>query len=555
MLHIIALIALVMLQAAGTTAEHDWAKECGVCHCKWISSKKQADCRNTSLQAVPTELSVELQVVDLSYNVIPELRRTEFKDANLPNLHKIFMRNCTLQEIHKDAFKGLELLIELDLSNNYLKILQPGVFTDVKRLRVLILNFNFIERLEDYLFDNLTFFTKLEVKNNKLQYVGPRTFVDVPKLSQIYFESNKLSVLNDETFTGIPQLKSLSLMENPWNCTCELQQFQRFVISQGLYTPPTSCYEPKELRDKLWNEIPSEDFACRPKILQPINGAVIDAHLDNVTMVCRMKASPKPEITWTYNGRPISPLDQRIEIKNTQQMNKRDPLDIYSSELSIVNVKLSDKGSYVCSGTNTGGTASVELVLNVPPIIATTGEGITGGVPQDTSNNNLLLLLCLIAIIFLVLLIIIVLILCCYCRRVKKYSKNGSISENGLVPNKIDKSQDGSMLEGSVIMEMQKSLLTDVNPVEKPPRRTELDGNGELLMEDGFELKKTLLDGSSIGKHPIFLQCPIHGHINTCRWRRCPPYPCNGGGDGDSGGGDGGGDWASKPNDRDKYQL
>lgn len=499
LLHLATLfVTLLAFASDSVSADHDWAKECGVCHCKWISSKKQADCKNTSLTSVPMEMSVELQVIDLSYNSIPELRRTEFKDASLPNLHKIFMKNCTLQEIHKDAFKGLELLIELDLSNNYLKVLQPGVFADVLRLRVLILNFNLVERLEDYLFDNLTFFTKLELKNNQLRYIAPKTFVDLPKLSQIYLESNELALLSDESFRNIPQLRSLSLLANPWNCTCELQQFQRFVIEQSLYTPPTSCYEPKALRGKLWSEIPSEDFACRPRILQPINGAVIDAHHDNVTMVCRMKASPKPEITWTYDGRSINELDQRIEIKNTQQMNRQDPIDIYMSELSITNVRLSDKGSYVCTGANTGGTASVELVLNVPPIIATTGEGITGSVPPD-HNNNLLLLLCMIAIILLTLLIIIVLVICCYCRRVKKYSKNGSISENGLVPSKMEKSQDGSMLEGSVIMEMQKSLLTDVNPVEKPPRRTELDGNGEL-MEDGFELKKTLLDGGSLGK-------------------------------------------------------
>lgn len=497
-LSLLPVIVFVLSIAIGVTADGDWMKDCGVCHCKWISAKKQADCKNTSITAVPMEMSVELQVVDLSFNIIPELRRTEFKDANLPNLHKIFMRNCTLQEIHRDAFKGLELLIELDLSNNYLKVLQPGIFTDVLRLRVLILNFNQIERLEDYLFDNHTFFTKLEVKNNQLRYIGQKTFVDVPKLSEINLESNKLSLLSEESFRGIEKLRSLSLLENPWNCTCELQQFQRFVINKSLYTPPLSCAEPKDLQGKLWSDIAPEKFACRPKILQPTNGAVIEAYNDNVTMMCRMKASPKPEISWTYNGRPISPHDQRIDIKNTQQMNRMDPVDIYTSELSIVNVKLTDKGSYICIGENLGGMASVELVLNVPPIVATTGEGITGGVTQGNSND-LLLLICLVAIILLALLIIVVLILCCYCRRVKKYSKNGSISENGLVPNKIDKSQDGSMLEGSVIMEMQKSLLTDVNPVEKPPRRTELDGNGELMMEDGFELKKTLLDTNSFG--------------------------------------------------------
>jgi len=55
------------------------------------------------------------------------------------------------------------------------------------------------------------------------------------------------------------------------------------------------------------------------------------------------------------------------------------------------------------------------------------------------------------------------------------------------------------MLEGSVIMEMQKSLLNEVNPVEKPPRRTDIesvDGGDDVL-----EIKKTLLDETVYGEY------------------------------------------------------
>lgn len=476
-------------------AESDWIQKCGLCHCKWNSGKKTADCKNTSLTVIPTEMSTELQVIDLSYNQIAELRREEFAEANLENLHKIFMKNCTLQEINREALKGLQVLIELDFSYNQLRVLHPGTFTGLIKLRTLILNNNEIEALEDFLFENLTFLFKIEIKNNRLHYVGLQTFVNTGSVQNIFFDSNRLTVLKEDTFQNLIKLKSLSLAENPWNCTCDLQQFQKYVINLNLYTPPTSCYEPLHLRGKLWSEVPTDNFACKPRIIQPRPGTSVDASTENVTLTCRIRGSPKPDIIWMFNKRPLNYNDQRILIKNSQEINRRDAVDIYISDLIIVGVKSSDKGSYVCSATNKGGKDEAEIMLVIPAPPVAKGAVVT-------TPSNMLLIICLIAIILLSILIIIGLVLCCYCRRVKKYSKNGSISENGLVSGKMDKTHPNgdSMLEGSVIMEMQKSLLTEVNPVEKPPRRAELDSTGDLI-EDGHELKKTLLDETTFGKY------------------------------------------------------
>lgn len=285
--------------------------------------------------------------------------------------------------------------------------------------------------------------------------------------------------------------------------TCELQPFQKFVITRGLYTPPTDCQQPMNLRGKLWTEVPSESFACRPVILYPHDGLTVDATNENITIMCRMKGSPKPQVKWIYNNQSLNPNDQRITIRFSEEMNRRDTVEFYVAELTIAGVRTEDRGTYTCIASNNGGESKADTHLAVPPVLESIG-GIgyiptTAGTHETTSPTNLLYIICLIAIILLTLLIIVVLILCCYCRRVKKYSKNGSISENGLVSSKIDRSQDGSMLEGSVILEMQKSLLTEVNPVEKPPRRNELDGKS-IPNDDGQELKKTLLDEQSYGK-------------------------------------------------------
>lgn len=504
-------ILILLLQLILTTyrvnGSDEWMQDCGVCHCKWISSKKNADCKQKSLVTVPKELSNELQVIDLSHNEINELHRNEFKDANLYNIHKIFMKNCSLVQIHRDAFQSLQLLIELDLSDNSLTVLEPGTFADVIRLRVVYVNNNKIQRLDDHLFENLTFLSKVYFKHNLIDYVGHNTFVNVSELREIYLDNNSLTVLYEDTFRKLDKLIDLVLIGNPWNCTCELQPLQAFLKTRNLYHEHTTCNEPVSLRGKSWQTIPADSFACRPTILLPRDGSTIDANNDNITLTCRIKGTPKPDVTWTYANHPVDVTEPRISIRTSQEINRRESIDVYISELIITEVKHSDQGVYTCLAQNNGGKAKADVRLAIPTgseVIAgaNVGAGVMGtpsSTPSTIDNNNLLLIICMIAIILLALLIIVVLILCCYCRRVKKYSKNGSISENGLMSNKIDKSQDSSILEGSVIMEMQKSLLTEVNPVEKPPRRNEFDSNGDLV-EDGFEMKKTLLDESAASK-------------------------------------------------------
>lgn len=149
------LFALALL-ANSVLAEAIWDR-CEPCSCRWIGGKKAAECLNKSLSSIPRNLSSDLQVVDLSFNTISEIRNNEFIDANLQHMHKLFMRNCKLELLNRDALSGLSILIELDLSQNLLTKLQVGLFSQLEKLRTLVLNKNEIERLDDHLFDNLRY--------------------------------------------------------------------------------------------------------------------------------------------------------------------------------------------------------------------------------------------------------------------------------------------------------------------------------------------------------------------------------------------------------------
>ncbi|XP_033170185.1 uncharacterized protein LOC117147416 [Drosophila mauritiana] len=491
---------LVVLMAlppptAGTT---DWMQSCGTCHCQWNSGKKSADCKNKALTKIPQDMSNEMQVLDFAHNQIPELRREEFLLAGLPNVHKIFLRNCTIQEVHREAFKGLHILIELDLSGNRIRELHPGTFAGLEKLRNVIINNNEIEVLPNHLFVNLSFLSRIEFRNNRLRQVQLHVFAGTMALSAISLEQNRLSHLHKETFKDLQKLMHLSLQGNAWNCSCELQDFRDFAISKRLYTPPTDCQEPPQLRGKLWSEVPSENFACRPRILGSVR-SFIEANHDNISLPCRIVGSPRPNVTWVYNKRPLQQYDPRVRVLTSVEQLPEQPSQVLTSELRIVGVRASDKGAYTCVADNRGGRAEAEFQLLVSgdyagAVSASDGMGMGAiGAPTIDPQTNMFLIICLIITTLLLLLLVAVLTLFWYCRRIKTYQKDTTMmSGDGLISSKMDKTHNGSMLEGSVIMEMQKSLLNEVNPVEKPPRRTDIesvDGGDDVL-----EIKKTLLD-------------------------------------------------------------
>lgn len=101
----------------------DWSQCPAVCKCKWVSGKKAAECVQSDLSAVPRGLSPELQSVDLSQNPLQTLPRDAFREVGLVNLHKLFLRECGIRDLHQEAFSGLEILIELDLTANQVGVL------------------------------------------------------------------------------------------------------------------------------------------------------------------------------------------------------------------------------------------------------------------------------------------------------------------------------------------------------------------------------------------------------------------------------------------------
>ncbi|KAH8308025.1 hypothetical protein KR059_004617, partial [Drosophila kikkawai] len=371
---------LVTLLLLLESADGDWLMDCGNCHCKWNSGKKTADCRNLSLGGVPENLSPEVQVLDLSQNRILYLEEHAFSTNHLQNLHKLIIRNGTLKHINQLSFSQLQILIELDLSNNILKDLLPNVFDALSKVRAILLNGNLLQTIRRDVFHNLKYLHKIEIMHNRLVSIDSQAFLGVPLLSQIYLDNNELKILRTESFRSLNKLNTLSLVENPWNCTCDLQLFRDFVINMNLYTPPTACQYPMQLRGMLWIEDQPEAFACKPKIVYPAMGTSINTSKANVTLICRVLGTPNTVIAWDFNkqlyeSRSMSAKSlrqQRVHIEILREQKEQDQQfghDVFVSRLTILDARKSDEGVYTCLAENPGGkdAAHINLVVQKTP--------------------------------------------------------------------------------------------------------------------------------------------------------------------------------------------
>uniref|UniRef100_A0A182N4L4 Ig-like domain-containing protein n=1 Tax=Anopheles dirus TaxID=7168 RepID=A0A182N4L4_9DIPT len=497
---VLLVLLLLQLHTGVTRAneEPDFTKHCSNCKCSWKSGRKSADCTSQRLPAVPQELSNEVQILDLSHNQIDELPSKTFEAAQKTNLQKLYLRNNGMKRVDRDAFRNLTILIELDLANNNLTTLEAGVFDDLTKLRVVILNNNLIERIDKNLFYGLQYLTKVHLGRNRLVRIALNSFVNVPNLSQIELDHNELQALRKESFAGLEKLTSLSLTNNPWNCSCTLRSFAEYVLAKNLYTSPTACSVPKALAGRQWNEIELDDFACPPSIVE--NRMQFPGAGENATFICKVTGLPLPKIDWLFQKRSFSRHDQRLRVTEAVRTNARDQSEVLVSELTIVGVRPSDRGAYVCKATNRGGIDESEQFFDL--------KADPHPITSATRSKDILQIVLGVVALLLLLVIVVWALLYCLCCRKRRFKKNSTMSENGLMSTKMmDKSQNDSILDsGSVIVEMQKSLLTEVNPVEKPPRRADIDagekgpgggGQGGGIggeYDEKHEAKRTLLE-------------------------------------------------------------
>lgn len=468
----VAFIPLALL----TTTVADFTECQRPCDCRWQSGNKAAICSNSSLRTIPSNLSSDIQILDLSNNNLQQLYQEAFKKVGLTNLKKLFLKECNIETIHKATFTTLAIMIELDLSKNRIRYLHPDTFKGTEKLRLINLSNNYIDKLEDGLFRNLKFLQKVEVSNNRIVRIGTKAFVNLPQLKILRFDGNNLSHMKPETLMALRNLSGLDLHNNPWRCDCNLQAFRDWVITHNLYTPPTSCAEPPSVKDKLWNELDSSNFACRPTILEPLPDATVKSYDENITLTCKVVGNPTPEVIWRYNGKTVE-MKAFGEIRYIVSENTMDLIRWVN--LTIVNARYSDRGNYTCIAENPGGRDEKTLTLVLSKY---GGYHTIAGLDTDTFA---ILIGCLTAIVIIFGAVMTVCYFTSQNSELKRLIKTDTRSSNG------------EALIESVASDTEKGLKPEINPVTKPPRKYDPPPSLTSEVTEMSELNRTLLDSES----------------------------------------------------------
>lgn len=311
---------LFLIWMASTLADTDWSSDCKKCDCRWVSGKRTAFCSNKNLNEIPKDLPSIIRDIDFSNNPLYSLGSYEFANANLRDIHKLKFQNCSIETVHESAFNSLGLLIELDLSKNKISVLSRDIFRDNIKLRILILSYNKISVLEDGLFHNMTYLQKVLLDNNNIETISPSTFQILPVLNHINLAFNKIQRITFDLKEHVTKLNSLNVEGNPWICDCNLQAFRQSTLKSNLITNPTECASPPKMKGRMWQD--SVVFACIPEIIDPKPLAQVEATYSNVTLTCKVKGDPIPDVDWVNNGHiierdPRKSKQKYITLKNT----------------------------------------------------------------------------------------------------------------------------------------------------------------------------------------------------------------------------------------------
>jgi Leucine-rich repeat (LRR) protein len=129
-----------------------------------------------------------------------------FKD--LVSMFELHIRG-RLVSIAADTFTANRRLQILDLKNCQLRRLSVDAFQSLRKLRVLDLSFNQLSQLPPGVFDPVS-----------------------SSLKELWLNGNRLTTVPSDIFATLTTTKLIRLEDNPWHCTCQLEQLRATAVNK-----------------------------------------------------------------------------------------------------------------------------------------------------------------------------------------------------------------------------------------------------------------------------------------------------------------------------------
>ena len=136
-------------------------------------------------------------------------------NCNATFLERHVELQCQNQHSNQEAFIEYPAgIITLNLSKSNAVDILGNAFTTLPKLKQLLLDQNFLSRLNFQVFKNLTSLNRLSLIENNLNSLSADVFHSLTNLTELFLSSNKLTTLPQGLFNGLYVLKILDMSRN-----------------------------------------------------------------------------------------------------------------------------------------------------------------------------------------------------------------------------------------------------------------------------------------------------------------------------------------------------
>lgn len=228
------------------------------------------------------------------------------------SIEELYLKNNIIGYYPQDTFPRLKQLANLkrvDLSFNSIKFLPSDIFEKMKSLSWLIIQGNPISALPDSIFAQNSQLDKVDLSNCFLVDFGAT--IDavkiLPKLKYLYIKYNQYKTFVPSAVRVVehelPSLKSLSIIGNPFDCDCHVNQLQDWLRSSNtiIDVKNISCGGPEDSADArpVYSYQPPP-FKCKIQLPLIIAGAALGCLL-LLLLLC----SPCIRLRWFIARRKV----------------------------------------------------------------------------------------------------------------------------------------------------------------------------------------------------------------------------------------------------------
>lgn len=169
-------------------------------------------CHNMDVQSIFKLATPNVRKLDLSHSKFAD---ENFSIPEYKFVGELIFHNCSIHTFPSFSFSNITNLLYLDLSNNLIETLYANTFSTLVKLRILNFEGNRLLRvIEPMAFKSLQRLKTLNITDSKIEVIEEYTFVGLENLQFLNLSNNSIRTVKDKGFHGLQSLQRLDITSN-----------------------------------------------------------------------------------------------------------------------------------------------------------------------------------------------------------------------------------------------------------------------------------------------------------------------------------------------------